>query len=271
MTIKLNLVLSLILEAVKAETHIKGQIDRAIDEKAAKVAYQEEAGDEQFHERKLMRGIYTSLDALKTEIAPYLASYGGTQGDNMVSVVNEATDSITITLEVSNSFNTSFTDSLARLCSKYIEDSTLVLWWGTFNGTQAQYYTALQAADSLAIAKCFVKKAPQAVPVAYTENLSVLGSGIEVEVGEETTITYSIDENAIDDIEIDPRCNFIHWRRVKGGFAIKATCTGFTCARLYSLHNDDVECEVDILVTGSSNMPDNNHRHPLHHHHHHHH
>lgn len=250
MTIKLNLVLSLILEAVKAETHIKGQIDRALDDKAAKVAYQEEIGDEEFHERKIMRGIYTSLSQLETELAQYLVSKGSSVSSN----VDEDKDTIVIMLDVADSFNTSLTTSLARLCSKFIEDATLVLWWGTFNANQMQYYATLQAADLAAINKCFSKSAPSKPTVPYTTSLETSGDEIHLVTGNETTITYTISEGALDDIEIEAD-GCIAWRRVYGGFRIIGLNQGFAHARLYSLHNEELSRDIDIIVTGEPYIP----------------
>lgn len=250
MNIKLKLFPSVILEAVKAETHIKGQIDRAIDDKAARVAYQEEAGDEQFHERKLMRGIYTSLDNLKGELAQYLADKGATIGNNLVAEIDTTADTITLSLEVSNSFNKSYTDSLARLCAKYIEDATLVLWWGTFNANQAQYYTSLLASDTIAIGKCFIKVAPKRVALPYTSQITLTGTEIEATANEEFTVSYTLDDGAVDDIEIfTPR--HVIWRRgVEDGiFYLTALHEGIFNCKLYSLHDESVYKNLKLLVS----------------------
>ena len=45
-TIVLNLIPSLIIEAVKGETYLKGKVDKSADERASALAYNEQAGDD---------------------------------------------------------------------------------------------------------------------------------------------------------------------------------------------------------------------------------
>lgn len=240
MKIKLTLVLSVILESIKTETHIKGQVDRAIDDKNAKVAYQEEIGDEEFHERKLMRTIFNAVDNLKGELAHYVINANATTGDNIVSTIDEANDQIILELNVSESFNKGMTDTLARLCSKYIEDASLTLWWGTFNPNQAKFYIDLQMSDVSAIGKCFVRTAPKKAVHRYTQNLSLSGSTFDVAPNDTFTITYTLDEGAIDDIEIFSP-HHVHFERgVDNDFFVTVHHEGIFKAKLYSLHNEDI-------------------------------
>lgn len=248
-TIKLNLVISLILEAVKAETFIRGNIDKAANDTAYKQAYHEEAGDEQFHERKLMRSIYTAAEELKGMLGDYVSRQGPSLADNIICEIAEDTDSIVFTLNVSGRFNTAFTTSLARLCSKYIEDKSLMLWWGTFDQTQATYYATLCANDATAISRCFNKTAPRVPKIPFTKSIKLEGDTIELAVGERASITYTIDAEVIDDIEAITKDHYVaKVDRDCDGFAITGCHPGETTAKLFSLHNDKVATELTVKV-----------------------
>ena len=54
-TIQLILLRSTILDAVKSETLITSNSDRAADEKATRLAYHEQAGDDEYKERRLTK------------------------------------------------------------------------------------------------------------------------------------------------------------------------------------------------------------------------
>lgn len=251
MKIKIELVLSLILQAVKDETHLKSVIDRSTDDKAAKVAYNEDAGDEEFHERKLLRGIYTSLDMLKAELVEYLDNVGYTVADNVIiTSIDSATDSITIMFDVNESFNKAFTDSLARLFSKFIEDSVLVLWWGPINQNQASFYTNLQQMDLVGIRKAFTKKASTSLATPYTSAITLEGSQVSMLCHEEETVTYTIDDNCIDDIEIECSSRIIQWNRDprNHSLTIKAIHKGVCDIRLFSIHDESVSVNLRVIV-----------------------
>ena len=53
MIIKFQIIKSVVIEAVKATTYLKAKIDTAADNNAAKVGFNESAGDDQVHERVL--------------------------------------------------------------------------------------------------------------------------------------------------------------------------------------------------------------------------
>lgn len=262
MQIKLNLVKSLIIEAVKAETYIKGEIDKSTAQGTNKLAYNEQAGDDEYHERKLVRTMDTALGELKGLLSNYLDNSGATTANNVNITEVSANDTIVLTLMVSQRFNQAYADSLAKLCAKYIEDKMLVLWWGTINQNQAAFYSNLLVSDIDSIERCFNKTAPEAPAVTTTTSVTVptvatygLRGGeatvpsIEMEVGSEEGITYVIDEGAIDDIDIKVDDNRIAKAyRSNNGFTVLGVAAGSTIATLYSLHDDTVKTEVYINV-----------------------
>lgn len=248
-TITLTLVKPLIIESVKNDTFRKGQFDKAVDQKAATAAYQEQAGDDSYHERTIERALYTSIEELKTHLSDYICTSGLSAADNSISS-DDSGNNILITLVVGGRFNKGYTQSLARLAAKYVEDSILFLWWSPINEKQATFYAQLVERDLAAIKRCFNKTAPTAPTVPYTSKLEVTGSAIELEVGEEHTVTYTLSDNAVDDIEAKLEDNVIaEIGRSEHGFTIHAKQRGHTYATLYSRHNDSLTRTIHIYIT----------------------
>lgn len=258
-TIKLNIVLSLVLEAIKAETHIKGAIDKSLDDNASRVAYNEEAGDEEFHERKLMRTIQTSIEELKVVLGDFLLDTGETQADNFVSQIDNDNDTITISIAVTSRFNKAFTSSLAQLCSDYIQNHSLVLWWGTFNAKQAEFYAQIQQANILAIRRCFNKTAPLVPNIQFPHTLKlIIGTvqtdkpmGAYIKVGEAEEIGYAIDDNTIDDIiAVSSNPNVVQvWQMPHSrAFVAKALRQGQANIRVFSRHNESLCITLKVIA-----------------------
>ena len=255
MRIELNLVLSLIMEAVKAETYIKGRIDRATVENGEQLAYHETAGDEVTHERKLMRGIYTSSDKLRGWLQDYLNNEGGHVGGNdFKMIVDEATDKISFELVVSERFNRSNNDALARSMSKFIEDNTLALWWGTFNEKEAAYYQGLVTEDIAGIQRLLMKTAPRVPVLSYPTKVECDVDEVSVGVGEEQVVSYRIDGDCIDDIDwLCDRPRMAECEKGDGGtFTVRGRYGGVCHVVLFSRHNSEVYKELLVSVTGNA-------------------
>jgi len=250
-TIELQFVKSAILENVKSETFLRGQVVKAADQKAISEVYHEQAGNEVYQERLLNRGLYTNLSALKTHLSDYLTSSGQSTADNITEVDEEGV--ITLTLLVSDRFNTGYTDSLAKLCSKYIEECMLVDWWKPINEKQAAIYQQFTEKDLQDIKRCFNKTAPVAPSYAYPTTLNVNGSAIDIGIGEESTVTYSISDGAIDDIEVLIEDTHIcNAGRTKEGFTVIGKQLGHTWIKLYSRHNEELNRVLHVYVTDQS-------------------
>ena len=246
----MTLLKSVILEAVKGETLIKGRVDKATDDKASALAYQEEAGDEHFHERKLLRTMHTSLSKLKSKIGDYLEGYYSDSGDNIYGEIENDNDSIELDMLVSERFNESFLDPLAKLCSKFIEDHMLYLWWGTFNQKQADFYRVLWMSDLDDIMNCFTKTAPSVPAFTYTERIDTqMGNLFECNLGEELTLTYEVSDGCVDDVCISLSSGILKQVGKRNrSFILRAMRTGVCPATLYSKHKDSVYKDVTIIV-----------------------
>ena len=247
--IKLELVKSLILESVKNETFLRGQAEKAANEKAITEAYHEQAGNETYQERLLARGLYTNLSELKTHLSDYLSTSGYTSADNYIDSTEEG-DNIILFLTVGDRFNKGYTDPLAKLCAKYIEEAMLMDWWKPINEKQSALYAQFVERDLAAIKRCFNKTAPAAPIVPYTTVLTVHGSAIDIGIGEESTITYSISDGAIDDIEVRIEdANLIDAGRTYEGFTVIGKQLGHTYIELYSRHNPELSRVVHVYIT----------------------
>ncbi len=250
-TILLQLSKSSILANIKSETFLTGQIDKSVDEKAIALAYHEQAGNEAYQERLLYRGMETNLEELKTYLSDYLSSSGVSVADNITSL--EDGDIIKITLVVSDRFNAGYTNSLAKLCSKYVEEASIMDWWKPVNKERVSLYAQFVERDLAAIKRCFNKTAPVAPSYQYTTILNTVGNTIDIGVGEEYTVTYEISAGAIDDIEIiiGDRC-ICEAGRTEEGFTIIGKQLGHTFVKMYSRHDERVSKTIEVYVTDQS-------------------
>jgi hypothetical protein len=248
MTITITLLKSLIIESVKNETFLRGQVEKAADQKSITVAYHEQAGNDEYQERLLQRGLQTNLADLLTHFSDYLSTTGQSSADN--AYYEDNGDQIIISFIVSDRFNNRYTDSLAKLCSKYIEESMLVDWWKPINEKLSALYAQFVERDLASIKRCFNKTAPTAPTVPYTSYIRTTGSAIELAIGEVATVTYEISDGAVDDIEcrVADR-TLIETGRSEEGFTVKAKLRGHTYIELYSRHNPELTRMVHVYIT----------------------
>lgn len=159
---------SLIMETVKNETHITAHVARAADKNASELAFHEEAGDEEYHNRKLERSLYASIDKAKAAIIGYLNTENGS-GNNITTAWDTDKDKLTVTLSLSSRFNPSYLAPLADLISKYIEDNMLHEWWTPINQNFAKMYFEKSAVALSDVLRCFIKNAPNISPKTYND------------------------------------------------------------------------------------------------------
>jgi len=241
-----------IIESVKNETFHRGSFDKAVDAKAISFAYVEQAGDEEYQKRLLLRSLSTSLEELKSYLSDYLSTIGGSTGDNVIE--DDSEDTITLTLTVGDRFNHGYTNSVARISAKFIEDMMLMDWWRPINEKQSSLYAKFVERDLAAMRRCFNKTAPKAPSYKYPTSLKVHGSAINIGVGEEHTVTYTISAGAIDDIEVRIEDTHIcgSSSRSKEGFTIFGRNYGTTCIQLYSRHNQELNQNIQVHVNEHS-------------------
>ena len=129
----------------------------------------------------------------------------------------------------------------------------LMDWWKPINEKQSALYAQFVERDLAAIKRCFNKTAPIAPTYQYPTSLKVVGSAIDIGVGEEHTVTYEISDGAIDDIEVRIEdMKLIDAGRTDEGFTIIGKQLGHTYIQLYSRHNEDLNKVLHVYVTDQS-------------------
>lgn len=168
-TLKVTLDYSLIIEAVKADTFISGQADRAADGSNNSKVFNETIGDESLHKRKLdrtMRGALGSLEA-------FMVDFVDNAAESSISDTLSATTSTSfeISFKINDRFNTGLAYAIAQLMQEYIINKMLCLWWAPVPDKKndvSQYLTL--ANESLAnIRRCLQKTAPATSASSYDD------------------------------------------------------------------------------------------------------
>lgn len=175
-TISLSLRKDLIMEAVKADTFQRAQADKSADPvKFAALAFNEAAGDETYHDRKLLRLCRSALAKFATMMAEFVDSENG----SIQYTLTDASDAISLTIVVNDRYNSGLAQPLASLVEDYIVYSMDGVWWQSFDASLAKDYYAL-ADDTLSfIRRCLAKTAPDAASATYDQVTgTVSGAGI---------------------------------------------------------------------------------------------
>ena len=158
--LELNLNAAEIKQAVKSDSYITGQIDKSADMvKNAALAYNEQAGDEQYHEMKLYRTMRGALAKLEAQIAEYVET-----SDPNASVVDNLTSSSTetfyIKITVGDRTSGAFVTTMAYLAQEYIINMMLYTWWQPIKPTLAKDYIGFAADNIVDLRRCLSKVCP---------------------------------------------------------------------------------------------------------------
>lgn len=259
MIIKFQIIKSVVIEAVKSTTYLKAKVDSAADENAVKLGFNEAAGDDEVHENLLTHDFQTALEMVKTLLAEYLVPTAQSVGDNIIYYNDKDDDIVEFVLNASRRCNGTLTDTLARLVAKYVEDYMIFQWWTkTTNLKQAEIYQASLAVDEKSIRRCFVLSGPTLPTIPYTQHLTAKVDGSEEDgavtialENKEETLSYSIDNGAIDDIEArsdDPSVLEIHRSPEPYTFSLNPVNTGVAIVTLFSRHSDKLKVEIEVTV-----------------------
>ena len=279
--IRITLIKSLIVNTVKNMTFHRGQFDKAADARNTVAAYHEIAGDEQYHERLLSRGYYTNVELLKTRLSDYLDGTGSIAEDPLIDDT-EAGGTNTIVLKVSDRFNDGYVKSLARLCSRFVEDSMISDWYGMLDDKKSAFYSALAEKDMASVHLSLTKTSPAAptyrfptdIEIRYpviperdgvpgfltpdnspsVDPVTLYGNPLVICKGDECEISYTLKGEdgvmPIDDIMV--RCDNTCCKTditPDGGWCLHAADPGLTVVTLYSRHDDRVFRKFAVRVT----------------------
>jgi hypothetical protein len=143
-----------VVEAVKGDTYITSSIDRGIDAvKNASVAYNEAAGDDAHHEKKIERLIKGAVSKFAAELSEFVDTASGT------ITITIGTD-ITITMTVTSRYQSGLANPLSGIAQDYIVNMSLYGWWLSIKPEMAKNFAALAQDALIYVRKCFAKTAP---------------------------------------------------------------------------------------------------------------
>lgn len=167
-----NLTLTLhagdIKKAVKSDTYITGQIDKSLDPvKNASQAYNEQAGDDAYHEVKLYRTMKGAVAKFEANMAEYVdPGSGSAVADTLAS---DTTGEFTITIPVGSRFYDAFATTLSTLAQEYIINMMLYSWWQSIKANFAKDYYQFAQESLEMVRKCLSKTPPSTSLAEYTD------------------------------------------------------------------------------------------------------
>lgn len=176
-TLTLTLSAAEIKQAVKSDSYITGQIDKSADMvKNAVLAFNEQAGDEEYHETKLLRTMKGALAKFEAQLAEYIetSDANATISDDLSS----ASSTFNITLTVGDRTSGAFANTLAHLAQEYIINTMLYYWWQPIKPALAKDYIAFAADNILDVKRCLAKSAPTTT-TTYADVTGTVSSGTQ--------------------------------------------------------------------------------------------
>ena len=171
MSKKLTLTLSAtdIKLAVKSDSYITGQIDKSADlVKNAALAFNEQAGDETYHEMKLYRTMKGALAKLEAQIAEYVET-SDPNAEITDTLNSSATTTFKVEITVGNRMSSAFRTTMAYLAQEYIINMMLYTWWQPIKPALAKDYIGFAADNLVDIRRCLAKSAPSSSGASYDD------------------------------------------------------------------------------------------------------
>lgn len=165
----LNLSATDIKLAVKSDSYITGQIDKSADMvKNAALAFNEQAGDETYHEMKLYRTMKGALAKLEAQIAEYVETSDPNAA--ITDTLNStATTTFKVEITVGNRMSGAFVTTMAYLAQEYIINMMLYTWWQPIKPTLAKDYIGFASENLIDIRRCLSKSAPSSSGASYDD------------------------------------------------------------------------------------------------------
>lgn len=143
-----------IKQAVKDDTYITSLIDKSVDlVKNAPLAYNEAAGDEAYHNRKLDRTLLGAVKRFEAAVIDFASA------DNFSISDSTSGDNITIHI-TENSRMPDIDNVITSLTEEYVINMMLYIWWQTIKPTLAKDYHDLAVETFAHVRLLLIKKAP---------------------------------------------------------------------------------------------------------------
>jgi hypothetical protein len=167
-TLTITIPKAAVVEAVKGDTYITSSVDRGADSvKNAGVAYNEAAGDDTYHDKKIDRLIKGAVSKFAAELAEFVDTASG-------SITVAISTDITITMTVTSRYNSGLADPLSGIAQDYIVNMAIYGWWMSIKPELAKNFAALATDALVYVRKCFAKTAPTSTadPTSATGSVS---------------------------------------------------------------------------------------------------
>jgi len=165
-TLTLTLNKKNIIEAVKADTYITGLADKSADAvKNAALAYNEQAGDDAYHEVKLFRTLREALANFEANMVEYVDT--SDPNASISDTLTQGSDTFVITATVGSRFNKAFARTLSSLAESYIINLMLYTWWQSLKPNLAKDYFGFANSSLVAVQRCLSKSAPAVSGSSY--------------------------------------------------------------------------------------------------------
>ena len=167
-TLTITIPKAAVVEAVKGDTYITSSVDRGADSvKNAGVAYNEAAGDDTYHDKKIDRLIKGAASKFAAELAEFVDTASG-------SITIAISTDITITMTVTSRYNSGLAGPLSGIAQDYIVNMAIYGWWMSIKPELAKNFAALATDALVYVRKCFAKTAPTSTadPTSATGSVS---------------------------------------------------------------------------------------------------
>jgi hypothetical protein len=167
-TLTITIPKAAVVEAVKGDTYITSSVDRGADSvKNAGVAYNEAAGDDTYHDKKIDRLIKGAVSKFAAELAEFVDTASG-------SITVAISTDITITMTVTSRYNSGLADPLSGIAQDYIVNMAIYGWWMSIKPELAKNFAAMATDALVYVRKCFAKTAPTSTadPTSATGSVS---------------------------------------------------------------------------------------------------
>lgn len=168
-TLTLTLSAGDIKKAVKSDTYITGQIDKAADAiKNSGLAYNESAGDDSHHEVKLYRTMKGAVSKFEANLVEYVDPSAGANVANTLSTTT-GDNTFTITIPVGSRFCAAFATTLSALAQEYIINMMLYAWWQSIKPALAKDYFQFAQESLVMVTKTLSKTPPTTSVETYSD------------------------------------------------------------------------------------------------------